>query len=432
MTLVLLNISPYPPSQALLFVASVAVFAVILIYTRSRKELWARRIKQASMFNGLIAVGIIAFWITYWFSDPRFLPFVHFLEEFGVMASFAAVAWHVGTNLVFSGDKYFFTVLCKSCSILFGVGVLIAAILGIQHGFPMMGVRPLPVEAFTYRAALLIPGIFATLLIFVGFASEYLFEAKADHKRKRRQFWFGAGSLIWLVIVCGHLGFSYLNVFRYELLTTPTVFRAVIGVEFMLYILMAVTWIRAITLDIAQKSDVQQQMEADLRRLVHEISRRRRFFDLADLYPDWADRAEKLLLAVKLHSIRRGCDEQLETALAAFADVHLCHAQRSFRLPQRVSDLVDEQRREISEVSALSSVSVEDRDVVDVMVGGYESVDLVAEPPHMQLAMVAAAYEDLLSVEQSVGILDGKLVDPYLVKVYRVAMDGIPTRTETV
>lgn len=430
--MVLLNISPYPPAQALLLVSSVAVCSVILIYTRNRRELWARRVKQASLLNGLVAVGIVLFWVTYWFANPVLLPFIHLFEELGVMAAFAAVAWHVGTNLTFSANKYYFTVLCKSCTPLLAVGLISATIIAIRQPIPMMGVQELPVEAFVYRAALLIPGIFATALILIGFGSEYLSESTAERTRKKRQLWFTAGALVWLVLTCQHFVFSYLNVFEYELLTAPTMFSALIGFEALLYVLMATTWIRAITVDISEKSEIQERMEADMRAQIHEISRRRKYVDLVDVYPDWAVRAERLMLAVNLHSLKRGYSAQLEAALAVFADIHLRSLQASSKLSSRMAHLVDEQRTEISAVSGLSYGSMESHDIVDVVVCGEGEVDLTLDPPYIQLAMIAAAYEELLSDPQAIGVLDGKLVDPYLVKVYRVAMDGISTKTGAV
>lgn len=424
-TLALLHITPYITGQAFLALSFGAVGVVVVAYTRRHRELWANRIKQASYFSAIAVFGIIMFWVVQWLlPGQQWLGLVAGdVMHLGVFCVATAVAWHVGTNLVVTANRYFLTLLCKSVAIVCALGLAVSLVVGVSDPFPMLGIHPVGESAFVYRWAVLIPELFAGLLILLGFAGEYIWEPEEDSLRKKRQWWFAAGSASIVVLVVEHLAFSYLQTYRFELVSSTWFSRSFVATDSILYMTLALTWIRAMTIELAEKSRMQQKLEASLRQRVHEVSISREYVDLCDLYSDWPTRAETLMLAVVVHSHQSGIVPQEKAAVAILADIHLRQwREESSPLPE-MDRLLEKQQSEIRAASGLFYESPESEEVIDRIFSGREESDLSFYPAYVQFAFIAASYHGLLPPAQAAAIISGKLVEPYLVKIYGVAME---------
>lgn len=423
--LVLAHITPAVPAQVVLVLSYAAVCSLVVAHTRKHRELWANRIRQASYFSGLAAVGVVLFWAVEWLVPEQnwLAPVAVNIMHVGVMASFAAVAWHVGTNLAVTANSYYFTLLCKSCVILCVAGFAAALVIGIVSPFPMLGIQPVPESAFAYRWAILVPEFISALVVCIGFAGEYVLEPDSDPARKSRQRWFAAGGLIWLLLVAEHLSFAYLQTFNFGFLNSGSVYALFVGIDMALLTAMAVTWVRAITIDFAEKSRVQQNMDASLRQQLHQVSISRDYVDLCDLYSDWPSRAETLMLAVVVYGHKVGVVPQEKPAVAMLADIHLRRWREEVSHPPGMDELLEEQQNEIRMASGLFYEVEESEDILDGIMSGGVEVDTSYYPGHVQLALIAAAHHGLLPTTQADAVINGKRVEPYLVKIYRLARE---------
>lgn len=272
----LMNVPPFLPTQVFFAATCLGTFAAIWLWTRFKeRSLWKGPVMAAALVNLWMAFSITLFMVSGLVGPLiRLQPLIHLLGEIGTMGAFCLISWHVSESLPNIANRTVTRIVLKASPVVFTACWVMAAILGTRYPFPMTGILlDLSPQAFAYRAALLLPGLFYTGTISLLILEAYLvarFEA-ADPPIRRRLAFFGIGSFLFFLSCADHLAWSYVQSFTpgrtIELLAPPQ-----IAAENILWVLTGLAWILGITAPYAQGStDHTMKIHKQLTRDIREV-----------------------------------------------------------------------------------------------------------------------------------------------------------------
>lgn len=276
-----MNVPPFLPTQIFFVATCLGTFAAVWLWTHSReRSLWKGPVRAAALVNLWLAMAITLFVISGLVSPlVRFQPLVHLLGEIATMGAFCLIAWHVSESLPNVANRRLTRFVLKASPIVFAGCWVAAAVLGARYPFPMTGILlDLPPQAFVYRAALLLPGLFYTGMFSVLITEAYVIAKAeaADPPVRRRLAFFGLGSLLFFLSCADHLAWSYVQSFsstqRIELLAPPQ-----IAAENILWMLTGLTWVLGITIPYAEgptdhRINLHKQLTRDMREVKTELA----------------------------------------------------------------------------------------------------------------------------------------------------------------
>ena len=422
--LFLMNIPPFLPTQVFFAATCLGTFAAVWLWTHSRaRSLWKGPVRAAALVNLWMALAITLFMISGLVRPlVRFQPLVHLLGEIGTMGAFCLISWHVAESLPNVANRRLTRFVLKASPVVFAGCWVAAAVVGARYPFPMTGILlNLSPQAFTYRAALLLPGLFYTGMISVLIAEAYLiakFEA-ADLPVRRRLAYFGIGSFLFFLSCADHLAWSYVqsssSIQRIELLAPPQ-----IAAENILWILTGLAWIFGITIPYAKGStdhriNLHKQLARDMREVKTELaagpSRRvpgkrtaiahlRLAANIIELRSHEVPRAEKVLEIVAL--VARWQSNLSRDKVLSMAKAHECLVHE---LPERSPE-----KQKLSEDPLTTALRP-----AALLTGREPRYHLRRTPPWVQLACVAACDLRVLPSRLS------SFVDPTVLHAYDVA-----------
>lgn len=198
-------------------------------------------------------------------------PTIHMLEEVGTMGAFCYLAFKLTDLLPTVVTRRSLEAVLKASPLVFGVCWGIAADIGWRDPFPMTGLFvELPADAFAYRAALLVPGLFYTGLISILFSVDLRLAKSvgADPAYVKRMTFFFMGTLMFCVSCADHLAWAYIQVFGARELVHLVAPPQVV-LEDILWLAMGLTWLFGILYPHRESST--DQSIAEYRRFLRRI-----------------------------------------------------------------------------------------------------------------------------------------------------------------
>ena len=272
-SLALLNVSSFLPNQIFFAFTCAATCIAIRLWTHFRaRPLWRGPFRTVALVNLWMAFTIALFAVSGLVPQLEpWQPTIHMFEEVGTMGAFCYLAFKLTDLLPTVATRRSLEAILKASPLVFGVCWGIAADIGWRDPFPMTGLFvELPAEAFAYRAALLVPGLFYTGLISVLFSLDLRLAKSvgADPAYVRRMSFFFMGSLTFCVSCADHLAWAYLQVFGarevVHLVAPPQV-----ALEDLLWLAMGLTWMLGIVSPPRESST--DQSIAEYRRFLRRL-----------------------------------------------------------------------------------------------------------------------------------------------------------------
>ena len=215
---ILLNVSPYLPSQVFMALTGLCMFVAIRVWTyRRAKYMWDGPYRAAALAALWVFLTVSVFIFSGLYGPLKpWQTTVHMLEEVASMSTFTYLAFDVTRAVPIAVNSRPLRLLLKSSAATFPVCWLSAFVIGYAHPFPMTGLlHALPPEAFTYRALLIAPCVFYAGLMSAVVLRSYLLAQteRADRPYRRRLRLFVLGHLALFALYVDFLIWAYLQSF---------------------------------------------------------------------------------------------------------------------------------------------------------------------------------------------------------------------------